>query len=61
MVNTHHEYLLDVTLFHTHSLMFTRTKGTHRVDLTVGGRKEEEEREGREEGENGGERKKGNQ
>ena len=62
-VKTHHKYLLDVILLHSHCLVLTRTKGTHCVDLTVGGGREEgegkgrKEREGRKEGEGRKERK----
>lgn len=34
---THHNDLLNVALFHTDSLVLTRTKCAHRVELTVGG------------------------
>ena len=46
MVKTHHKYLLDVILLHSHSLVLTRTEGTHRVDLTVGGGREEKGEKG---------------
>ena len=39
---THHNDLLDVALFHTHSLVLTRTKRAHRVELTVGGEKSDQ-------------------
>ena len=35
-METHHKNLLDVALFHTHSLMLAGTKRAHCVELTVG-------------------------